>query len=155
MFNPYFLPYSQWTNGMLSRKFPVCRINRNGIPKVRTISVTTTGSIVTYSICPWVFKQLCNDGLMLLRISQIPSAGAGSSAFTVSLQTSSNPPAGSTGTPLVNGVGAPMTSNEVVNGNYLLIYFNKCDGIFQVVNHIPAAAAAAAEAASETLKASK
>lgn len=91
---------------------------------------------------------------MLLRISQIPSAGAGSSAFTVSLQTSSNPPAGSTGTPLVNGVGAPMTSNEVVNGNYLLIYFNKCDGIFQVVNHIPAAAPAA-EAASETLKASK
>lgn len=155
MFNPYFLPYTQWSNQMLSRRFPIRRLNGSGIPELRTIAVTTTGNVVTYSLCPWRFKQLCNEGLMLLRISQIPSAGAGSSAFTVSLQTSSNPPAGSTGTPLVNGVGAPMTSNEVVNGNYLLIYFNKCDGIFQVVNHIPAAAPAAAEAASETLKASK
>lgn len=81
---------------------------------------------------------------MLLRISQIPSAGAGSAAFTVSLQTSANPPEGSTGVPLVNGVGDPMTSNEVVNGNWLLIRFDKCENTFQVVNHIPAAAAATA-----------
>lgn len=154
MFNPYFLPYTQWSNQMLSRRFPIRRLNGSGIPELRTIAVTTTGNVVTYSLCPWRFKQLCNEGLMLLRISQIPSTGAGSAAFTVSLQTSANPPAGSTGTPLVNGVGAPMTSNEVVNGNYLLIYFNKCDGIFQVVNHIPAAAPAA-EVAAETLKASK
>jgi len=30
-----------------------------------------------------------------------------------------------------------MTSNKVVKGNYLLVYFNKCDGIFQVVNDLP------------------
>ena len=113
----------------------------NGIPELRTIAVTTTGNVVTYSICPWRFKQLCNEGLMLLRISQIPASGAGSAAFTVSLQTSANPPAGSTGTPLINGVEDPMTSNEVVNGNFLLVYFDKNNGIFQVVNHIPAAAA--------------
>lgn len=152
MFNPYFLPYGQWTNGMLSRKFPVCRVNRNGIPKVRTISVTTTGNIVTYQICPWVYKQLCNDGLMLLHIQQAPSAGAGSAAFTVSIQTNANPATGSTGTPLTTGVGGPMTSNKVVKGNYLLVYFNKCDGIFQVVNDLPApttAAAASKEAVSK------
>lgn len=140
--NPWYLPYERWNSQMLSRRFPIRRLNGNGIPEIRTIAVTTTGNVVTYSICPWRFKQLCNEGLMLLRISQIPAAGAGSAAFTVSIQTSANPPAGSTGTPLVNGVGNPMTSNEVINGNFLLVYFDKCNGIFQVVNHIPATAAA-------------
>ena len=142
MFNPYYLPYAQWNNQMLARRFPIRRLNSNGIPEMRTISVTTTGSVVTYQLCPWRFKQLCNEGLMLLRISQIPSAGAGSAAFTVSLETQSNPQTGSTGTPLVDGLGAPMTSDKVVNGNYLLVYFNKCQGIFQVVNYLPTPAAA-------------
>ena len=140
MFNPYYLPYAQWSNQMLARRFPVKRINCNGIPKLHTISVTTTGNVVTYQLCPWRFKQLCNEGLMLLRISQIPSAGAGSAAFTVSLETSANPQADSTGTPLVDGAGNPMTSNRVVNGNYLLVYFNKSQGTFQVVNDIPVTA---------------
>ena len=143
MFNPYYLPYSQWNNQMLARRFPVRRLNSRGIPEMRTISVTTTGSVVTYQLCPWRFKQLCNEGLMLLRISQIPSAGAGSAAFTVSLETQANPQTGSTGTPLVDGLGASMTSDKVVNGNYLLVYFNKCQGTFQVVNYLPTAAAAA------------
>lgn len=142
MFNPYYLPYSQWNNQMLSRRFPVRRFNSKGIPEMRTISVTTTGSVVTYQLCPWRFKQLCNEGLMLLRISQIPSAGAGSAAFTVSLETSANPQTGSTGSPLVDGAGNPMTSNRVVNGNFLLVYYNKCEGTFQVVNDIPATPAA-------------
>ena len=142
MFNPYYLPYAQWSKQMLSRRFPVRRLNSRGIPEMRTISVTTTGSVVTYQLCPWRFKQLCNEGLMLLRISQIPSAGAGSAAFTVSLETSANPQTGSTGTPLIDGAGNPMTSNRVVNGNYLLVYFNKCQGTFQVVNDIPATPAA-------------
>lgn len=127
---------------MLARRFPVRRLNSNGIPELRTISVTTTGSVVTYQLCPWRYKQLCNEGLMLLRISQIPSAGAGSAAFTVSLETQSDPQTGSTGTPLVDGLGAAMTSDKVVNGNYLLVYFNKCQGIFQVVNYLPTPAAA-------------
>lgn len=138
MINPYYLPYSQWNNQMLSRRFPIKYINK--IPELRTIAVTTTDSVVTYQLCPWRFKQLCNEGLMLLRISQIPSAGAGSAAFTVSLEVNPDPVTGSTGTPLIDGVGNPMTSNNVVNGNYLLVYYNKCEGIFQVVNFIPTAA---------------
>ena len=77
---------------------------------------------------------------MLLRISQIPSAGVGSSAFTVSLETSANPQTGSTGIPLIDGAGNQMTSNRVVNGNYLLVYFNKSQRAFQVVNDIPTTA---------------
>ncbi len=135
--NPYYLPYSQWSNQMLARRFPIKRINNRGIPQMQTISVTTTGSVVTYQLCPWRFKQLCNEGLMLLRISQTPSAGAGSAAFTVSLETQSNPQTGSTGTPLLGGSGSPMTSNRVIRGSYLLVYYDKCQGIFQVVNDIP------------------
>lgn len=139
MFNPN--SYATWSNQMLSRRFPIRRIS--GIPVMQTISVSTTGSVVTYQLCPWRFKQLCNEGLMLLRISQTPSAGAGSAAFTVSLETQPNPQTGSTGTPLVDGAGNAMTSNRVVNGNYLLVYYNKCQGIFQVVNDIPATPATA------------
>ena len=103
---------------------------------MRTISVVTTGNVVTYQLCPWRYKQLCNEGLMLLRIAQIPSAGVVSSAFTVSLETSANPQSGSTGTPLLNGLGEVITSDKVVSGNYLLVYFNKCQGIFQVINYL-------------------
>lgn len=38
---------------------------------------------------------------------------------------------------LVENIGVQLTSADVVNGNRLLVYFNKCEGIFQVVNHIP------------------
>lgn len=132
-----FSPYAQWSNQMLARRFPIKRINSRGIPVINTISVKTVGSIVVYQLCPWRYKQLCNEGLMLLRIDQIPTAGAGSSAFTVSLETTDNPSDTSTGTPLLNGVNEAETSNRIVKGSRLLVYFNKCQGIFQVVNDIP------------------
>lgn len=132
-----FSPYAQWNSQMLARRFPIKRINSRGIPVINTISVKTVGSIVVYQLCPWRYKQLCNEGLMLLRIDQIPTAGAGSSAFTVSLETTDNPSDTSTGTPLLNGVNEAETSNRIVKGSRLLVYFNKCQGIFQIVNDIP------------------
>ena len=132
-----FSHYAQWNNQMLARRFPIKRINSRGIPVINTISVKTVGSIVVYQLCPWRYKQLCNEGLMLLRIDQIPTAGAGSSAFTVSLETTDNPSDTSTGTPLLNGVNEAETSNRIVKGSRLSVYFNKCQGIFQVVNDIP------------------
>lgn len=141
--NPFFLPYSQWSTQMLSTRFPVQRVNRNGIPSLRTLSVTTdtAGTMVTYNICPWRWKQLCNEGLMILRISNVPAAG--SDAFAVSINTGGiNENIATTGVPLVGSTGVQLTSADVVNGNRLLVYFNKCDGIFQVLNHIPAATSA-------------
>lgn len=146
--NPYYLPYSQWPPQMLATRFPIKRANRNGMPLLRTLSVTTdtVGTSVIYNLCPWRWKQLCNEGLMILRISQIPTAG--SDAFLVSLNPNEmNGNAVTTGIPLIGSTGVQLTSSDVVNGNRLLIYFNKCEGIFQVVNHIPEAAAPAAIAA--------
>ena len=96
---------------------------------MQTISVSTNGTVQIYQLCPWRFKQLCNEGLMLLKISQAPTLAAG----TVSLQVSQS---GSTGIPLVDGLGADLSVTKVVNGQHLLIYFNKADGIFQVVNSL-------------------
>lgn len=142
--NPYFLPYSQWTPRMLASKFPVTRLNRNGVPSLRTISVTTNtaGSSVVYNICPWRWKQLCNEGLMILRISQIPATG--SNAFLVSINPNSvqDANASTAGIPLIGSTGVQLKSAEVVNGNRLLVYYNKCDGIFQVVNRIATATTA-------------
>lgn len=45
---------------------------------------------------------------------------------------------------LLNGSGAQMTNNEITTGNRYLIYYNKCDGIFQVINHIVVPATPAA-----------
>ena len=147
--NPYLLPYERWSPRMLATRFPVPRLNRNGIPSLRTISVTTdtAGAAVIYNLCPYRWRQLCNEGLMILRISQIPAAG--SDAFVVSINPNgtTNTTGTTTGIPLIGSTGVQLTSADVVNGNRLLVYFNKCEGIFQVVNHIPAAAAAAATAA--------
>lgn len=143
-FNPFFLPFSQWTPWMLSRRFPVNRVNRNGIPNIRTIAVTTDTETmtVTYQLCPWQWRQLCNEGLLILRIAQAPAAGA--EDFPVSLATSQTQTTATNGIPLIGSTGVQLTSAEVVNGNRLLIYFDKCNGTFQVINHIPAPAAAAA-----------
>lgn len=96
---------------------------------MQTISVSTSGTVQIYQLCPWRFKQLCNEGLMLLKISQAPTLAAG----TVSLQVSQS---GSTGIPLVDGLGVGLSVTKVVNGQHLLIYFNKADGVFQVVNSL-------------------
>lgn len=51
--NPYALPYERWSPRMLATRFPVPRLNRNGIPSLRTISVTTdtAGAAVIYNLC--------------------------------------------------------------------------------------------------------
>ena len=61
-----------------------------------------------------------------------------------SVNTASNVSAG--GKQLVNGSGDQMVNQEVTVGNKYFVYYNKCNGIFQVVNHIvtPAAPAPAA-----------
>lgn len=131
----------------LARKYPICFLNRYGIPKLRTISVTTdtAGTSVTYNLCPYQWVQLPDEGLFLLNVVHTPEAG--SDAFLVYLATRNNNVVDGTSTttssriPLLNGSGDQMTSEEITAGNKYLIYYDKCNGIFQVVNHIVVAAA--------------
>lgn len=132
----------------------VQRLDRAGIPVARTIYVTTDteANQVTYGLCPYQWRQLPNEGILLLNIQHTPSASTAADAAilidpthtTSSVNTVSNVSAG--GKQLVNGSGDQMVNQEVTVGNKYFVYYNKCNGIFQVVNHIvtPAAPAPAA-----------
>ena len=132
----------------------VQRLDRAGIPVARTIYVTTDteANQVTQGLCPYQWRQLPNEGILLLNVQHTPSSSTAADAAilidpthtTSSVNTVSNVSAG--GKQLVNGSGDQMVNQEVTVGNKYFIYYNKCNGIFQVVNHIvtPAAPAPAA-----------
>lgn len=54
----------------------------------------------------------------------------------VSISNSNTPPTSTSKVALINGSGDQMVSNEISQGNRYFIYYNKCNGIFQTVNHI-------------------
>lgn len=135
------------------RRNNVQRLDRAGIPVVRTIYVTTDteANQVTYGLCPYQWRQLPNEGVLLLNVQHAPAAGTPAEApilidpthTSSNANTSSNISAG--GKQLINGSGEQMVNQEVTVGNKYFVYYNKCNGVFQVVNHIvtPTAAPAA------------
>lgn len=132
MFNPFS-----------SSRNRITTIDNFGIPVLKTIAVTvdTTNTTVTYSICPKLFKQLPCQGLFLLNVVNTPAGAA--NTYTVNLNGSCIQSQNSTSTvfttgakPLVNGSGTQLTLADISSGNRYLLYFNKCDGTFQVVNYI-------------------
>ena len=104
-------------------------VDQFGIPVLRTTYVTTdvTTTSVTYGICYKVWRRLPCQGLFILHVTSTPASIATA-----------------TDTVLLNGSGAQMTNNEITTGNRYLIYYNKCQGIFQVINHIVTTTAPAA-----------
>ena len=109
------------------------------------VAVTTdaTNSEVIYNISPCQFRSLPKTGILLLNIAHSPAAG--SEGYPVSIATT---PANSTTTtssktPLINGSGDQMLSSEITQGNRYLIFYDKCNGTFQTINHIVPPTAAA------------
>lgn len=125
----------------------VNRLRTLSVFPVKTLYVTvdTEATLVTYGICPKIWKALPCDGFILLNVANTAPATA-TAAFTVNIDTcltlsQVNSTVASTGArALINGAGDPMTNAEVTAGNRYLIYYNKNLGIFQVVNYIPATA---------------
>lgn len=100
---------------------------------------------VTYGICPKLWRQLPCQGLFILHVTSTPASAAtptdlvflDPTCFTNRQIDNTTTVITSTGAKaLLNGSGAQMTNNEITTGNRYLIYYNKCDGIFQVINHI-------------------
>lgn len=108
----------------------VTRVNQRGIPVLKTQSVIANTTNVIYSVCPFNWKQLECSGLMVLKINN--AAPTGSDALLVSINT------GCTEIALLNGLGEQVTSADVVLNSRLLVFFNKCEGVLQLVNYIPA-----------------
>ena len=125
----------------------VNRLRTVSIFPVKTLYVTvdTTTSVVTYGICPKIWKALPCEGFILLNIANTVPATA-TDAFVVNIDTcltlnQVNPTTASTNArALINGAGDPITNAEITAGNRYLIYYNKNLGIFQVVNYIPTTA---------------
>lgn len=125
----------------------VNRLRTVSIFPVKTLYVTvdTTTSVVTYGICPKIWKALPCEGFILLNIANTVPATA-TDAFVVNIDTCltlnqvNSTTASTNARALINGAGDPITNAEITAGNRYLIYYNKNLGIFQVVNYIPATA---------------
>lgn len=123
----------------------VNRLRTLSVFPVKTLYVTvdTEATLVTYGICPKVWKALPCDGFILLNIANTAPATA-TATFTVNIDTCltlsqvNSTVASTSARAFINGAGDPMTNAEVTAGNRYLIYYNKNLGIFQVVNYIPA-----------------
>lgn len=128
----------------------VNRLRTVSIFPVNTLYVTvdTEATTVTYGICPKIWKALPCEGFILLNIANTVPATA-TDAFLVNIDTfltlsQVNTTATSTnGRALLNGSGDQITNAEIIAGNRYLVYYNKNTGVFQVTNHIVAAAAGA------------
>lgn len=130
-------------------------VDNFGIPVLRTTYVTTdvTTTSVTYGVSPRFWKQLPCQGLFILHVVSTPATTAAATdtvfidptCFTQRLNDNTPTVITSTGAKaLLNGSGTQMTNNEITTGNRYLIYYNKCQGVFQVINHIVTAATPAA-----------
>lgn len=127
------------------------RVDRFGIPVLPTIyaATSTSNEQVTYGICPIIWNQLPNEGIFLMSVEHTPVSTT-TAAATVFINPSryaamnSTTVNAGTGKQLLNGSGEQMVNSEVTTGNKYLIYYNKCCGIFQVMNHIVPAATPAA-----------
>ena len=126
----------------------VNRLRTVSIFPVKTLYVTvdTTTTVVTYGICPKIWKALPCEGFILLNIANtVPTTAT--DAYLVNIDTCltlsqvNSTTASTNARALLNGAGDQMTNAEVTVGNRYLIYYNKHLGIFQVVNYIPAAGA--------------
>lgn len=122
-------------------------VDNFGIPILRTTYVTTdtTTTSVTYGICPKLWRQLPCQGLFILHVVSTPASTATATDtvfldptyFNPRLNDNTTTVITSTGAKaLLNGSGTQMTNNEITTGNRYLIYYNKCQGVFQVINHI-------------------
>lgn len=125
----------------------VNRLRTVSIFPVNTLYVTvdTTTTVVTYGICPKIWKALPCEGFILLNIANtVPTTAT--DAYLVNIDTCltlsqvNSTTASTNARALLNGAGDQMTNAEVTVGNRYLIYYNKNNGIFQVVNYIPATA---------------
>jgi hypothetical protein len=124
----------------------VNRLRTVSIFPVNTLYVTvdTTTTVVTYGICPKIWKALPCEGFILLNVTNTAPATA-AATYLVNIDTSltltqanSITTSSTNGRALLNGAGDQMTNAEITAGNRYLVYYNKNQGIFQVVNHIPA-----------------
>ena len=125
----------------------ISTVDNFGIPILRTTYVTTntTTTSVTYGLCPKLWRQLPCQGLFILHVVSTPATTATGTDVVFLDPTCFNPrtvdniaaiTVSNGAKALLNGSGTQITNADITTGNRYLIYYNKCQGIFQVINHI-------------------
>lgn len=109
------------------------------------VTVDTTTTVVTYGICPKIWKALPCEGFILLNIANtVPTTATDTYLVNIdtclTLSQVNSTTASTNARALLNGAGDQITNAEITVGNRYLVYYNKNNGIFQVVNYIPATA---------------
>lgn len=107
--------------------------------KLSTVTLTVNTESVIYNICYRDWNRLPKEGFILLQINQTAPASADALPVSIAFTgTVNSDTVITTATSLVNGVGDAVTSATLTQGNRYFIYYNKCDGTFQLVNYITA-----------------
>ena len=125
----------------------ISTVDNFGIPILRTTYVTTntTTTSVTYGLCPKLWRQLPCQGLFILHVVSTPATTAAGTDVVFLDPTCFNPrtvdntsaiTVSNGARALLNGSGTQITNADITTGNRYLVYYNKCQGIFQVINHI-------------------
>ena len=123
-FNPYF--------GRRRRLHTI-----TGIPVLKTTGVTATTTQVRYDVNHCEYRALPKEGLFFLDVRQ--ASEAASASLPVGLSDNSESP---TQSMLRNALQEDVQAGDLqVNFRYL-IYYNKCNNVYQLVNAYPTTIAA-------------
>lgn len=112
----------------------------SGIPVLRTTGVVATSTEVRYDVNHQEFISLPKEGLFFLDVRQASEAASASLPVGLSDDNSEN----TTQSMLRNALQEDVQAGDLqVNFRYL-IYYNKCNNVYQLVNAYPANIAAPA-----------
>lgn len=112
-----------------------------GIPVLKTTGVTATTTQVRYDVNHCEYNALPKEGLFFLDVKQVNPTG--SNALPVALSEDSNEAVPTS--MLRNALSANVQAGDLKQNIRYLIYYNKCNSVYQLVNAYPATITAAAE----------
>ena len=137
-----FYPAPQYAYYPYPYGYPRMR-EASGIPVLKTTGVSASATEVRYDVRPCEYFALPKEGLFFLDVRQ--SAPTGSDALPVALEADEVVPDNTS--MLLNAQGDDVLAQDLVLTGKYLIYYNKCNKEYQLVNAqtAPATAATSAE----------
>lgn len=119
-----------------------CTMLNYVIPKLVTIAVSTntTNKTVVFGICPKVWCRLPKQGVLVLEVRQNADTTGATLPVYISTTGGVSPVTSNGNLPLVSANSNPILGSQIKSGNRYWIYYNKCDGIMQMMNYSPSTA---------------
>lgn len=114
----------------------------SGIPVLKTTGVSASATEVRYDVKPCEYFSLPKEGLFFLEVRQ--TVPVGSEALPVALESDEVVPDNTS--MLLNAQGDDVLAQDLVLTGKYLIYYNKCNKEYQLVNAYTAPAPAATSA---------